>query len=136
MGLASASVTLIRESSDTDGDSIEDSWEQFYFGSLTNVNDTSDWDQDGFPDVHEFRAGSNPDDTNSLLKATSITVPAVGNVVTWQSESNRSYLLSRSSDLLGSFIGFASNIAATHPLNTYTDAVSTNVLNFYRVELE
>jgi hypothetical protein len=136
VGAASAAVTLIRESSDTDLDSIPDAWEQEYFGSLTNVNDLSDWDDDGFLDVNEFRAGSNPTNDQSLLKATSISVPATGNVIIWQSESNRSYILSRSTDLLGGFLGFASNIAATHPLNTYTDAASTNVLNFYRVELE
>ena len=136
VGLASAAATVIRESNDTDSDSIDDSWEQSYFGSLTNVNDTSDWDMDGFLDTHEFRAGSNPNNTNSLLKATSIAVPATGNIITWQSESNRSYLLSRSTDLVGGFLGFASNIAATHPLNTYTDAASTNAFNFYRVELE
>lgn len=132
----SAVVTIVRESSDTDSDGIEDSWEQFYFGSLTNVSDTSDWDGDGFIDRHEFEAGSNPTNNTSLLKATSITVPAAGNVVTWQSEANKNYQLSRATDLLGGFIGIASNIAATHPLNTYTDVVSTNVLNFYRVELE
>jgi subtilisin-like proprotein convertase family protein len=136
VGLASAAVTLIRESSDTDTDGIEDEWEDFYFGSLTNVNGSSDWDGDGFIDLHEQAAGSDPTSTNSLLKATSIAVPAVGNVITWQSEANKNYLLSRSSDLSGGFIGIASNIAATQPLNTYTDAVSTNVLNFYRVELE
>ena len=136
VGLASAAVTLIRESSDTDTDGIEDEWEDFYFGSLTNVNGTSDWDGDGFIDLHEQAAGSDPTSTNSLLKATSIAIPAVGNVITWQSEANKNYLLSRSADLISGFIGIASNIAATEPLNTYTDAVSTNVLNFYRVELE
>lgn len=136
VGTASAAVNLIRDSSDTDTDGIEDEWEDFYFGSLTNVNGTSDWDGDGFIDLHEHAAGSDPTSTNSLLKAISIATPSLGNVIIWQSESNRSYILSRSTDLLGGFLAFASNIAATHPLNTYTDAVSTNVLNFYRVELE
>lgn len=138
IGIATGAVVLIvRESADTDGDGIEDAWEQAYFGSLTNVNDTSDWDLDGFPDLHEFLAGSIPTNGASLLKATMTSnAPAGGVVVQWQSESNRQYILSRSEDLLSGFVGFVSNISADPPLNTYTDAAPTNALLIYRIELQ
>ena len=125
------------ENPDSDGDGIADEWENSHFGSLTNVSATSDWDGDLFIDLHEFLAGSNPTNANSLLLATSSRVAADGAVVvTWQSESNRSYLLARSTNLMSGFTGIASNLPAVYPLNTYTDTLATNVLGNYRVELE
>ena len=137
VGSASASVTIIRESSDTDGDGIPDAWELTYFPSLTNVSANSDWDQDGFLDIHEYLAGSVPTNGASLLEATATSAGSAGGfVVTWQSASNKSYTLARSTNLLDGFVWIASNIAAVYPLNTYTDAANTNASSMYRVELE
>jgi hypothetical protein len=71
-----------------------------------------------------------------LLKATSVSSPAGGFVVTWQSESNKIYLLARSTNLLDGFVGIASNIPAVPPLNVYTDSASTNAAGVYRIELK
>ena len=137
VGAASASVTLIRESSDSDMDGIEDAWELSFFPSLTNLSATSDWDMDGFLDVDEYRAGSIPTNSSSLLEATTTAPSSAGGfVVTWQSASNKSYTLARSTNLMAGFVGIASNIPAFYPLNTYTDAVNTNASSVYRVELE
>jgi kexin len=123
---------------DFDDDGIDDAWETNYFASLTNVSATSDWDNDGFIDLHEFLAGSNPTNEASLLEATSAASAggAGGFIVTWQSESNRNYMLARSTNLLEGFVGIASNIPAVYPLNTYTDAVAPAANSAYRVELE
>mgnify|MGYP003596643748 CR=1 FL=1 len=59
-----------------------------------------------------------------------------GWIVKWASITDRFYRLSRSTDLLAGFSGIASNLPATPPENTYTDAVSTNVLRAYRVEVQ
>lgn len=44
---------------DTDGDGMDDSWEQAFFGSLQRPGD-GDYDQDGMTDLEEFLAGTNP----------------------------------------------------------------------------
>ena len=121
---------------DTDGDGVPDAWEMDIFGDLTTVTATSDYDGDRFIDVHEYLAGSDPKDPDSLLIATSTRATPGGIVVTWQSESNRSYVLSRSTNLLQGFTGIASNLLAVYPLNTYTDAAAPSAMGHYRVELE
>lgn len=134
--VTSATVSIARESSDTDSDGIADAWEQAFFGNLTTVNGSSDYDGDGFLDLHEYLAGSVPTNDVSLLKATATSnAPADGVVVQWQSESNKAYTVSRAIDPLSTYEGVASNIAATYPLNSYTDAVPTTTA-VYRIELE
>ncbi|MGD1979800.1 MAG: hypothetical protein PVJ98_10425 [Akkermansiaceae bacterium] len=40
----------------SDGDSIGDNWENFYFGDLTTANDTSNSDTDGLTDLEEWNS--------------------------------------------------------------------------------
>lgn len=123
---------------DTNGNGIPDAWELVYFNNLTNVTATSDWDEDGFLDVDEYFAGTDPKDPASLLKATATaqaTSGAGGFVVTWLSASNKNYLLARSTNLMSGFSWIASNIPATYPLNTYTDSSPAEASSVYRIEL-
>lgn len=54
----------------------------------------------------------------------------------WQSESNKLYRLSRAADPRAGYEPIASNLLALPPLNTYTDAVPTNAVHLYRIELQ
>ncbi|MBI4326863.1 MAG: hypothetical protein HY674_16615 [Chloroflexi bacterium] len=45
---------------DADGDGIPDSWEQQYFGSITNCAHDADPDGDGMPNLPEYLADTNP----------------------------------------------------------------------------
>ena len=56
---------------------------------------SDDWDGDGFIDLYEFLAGTNPTNPASLLVISSL-VPASesGQTITWQSASNRFYITS------------------------------------------
>ena len=122
---------------DSDGDGVEDAWEQQYFTNLVTVTTNSDFDADGFLDLHEFLAGSNPTDNQSLLEATSVSNSVgLGWLVRWQSESNKLYRLSRAADPRAGYEPIASNLLAFPPLNTYTDAAPTNAVHLYRIELE
>ena len=135
--VTNVSVAVVRLVSDTDGDGIPDAWEAQYFTNLTTAGSATDSDGDGMSDRNEFLAGSAPNDSNSLLKATSVSGGAIaGTLVQWQSHSNKSYVISRSENLPTGFTGIGSNIAATPPLNVYTDSVSTNALRAYRIEVQ
>ena len=61
---------------DTDFDGIEDAWETTETGNLDDMDETTDFDQDGFIDLHEFLAQTDPDDTNSLLRFSTVDTDA------------------------------------------------------------
>jgi hypothetical protein len=130
-------VPVSQPNPDSDGDGLDDAWETEFFGNLTTATNDSDYDLDGFIDLHEFLAGSNPTDSNSFLKATAAGEEGGGGfVIRWSSESNRFYIISRSTNLLEEFLGVISNLPATPPLNAYTNAGETNAPVFYRIDLQ
>lgn len=54
---ASADCTVtasFRESSDSDGDGIDDAWELKYFSNLSTADATTDYDCDGYMDLQEY----------------------------------------------------------------------------------
>jgi len=123
---------------DTDSDGILDSWEMGNFGNLTNATTTSDYDNDMFPDLHEYLAGTEPTNSLSYLKVINPSnAPAGTYIVKWSSVTSRFYIVSRATNLVEGFTGIASNLAATPPENTYTDAVATSaVIRTYRIQLQ
>jgi len=60
---------------DADADGLPDAWEIQYFGSIgaPNANPNADPDGDGFNNLQEYRAGTNPLDANSYLRFDSVT---------------------------------------------------------------
>jgi len=136
--VTSAVVTIVRAVSDTDGDGIPDQWEQDNFGSITNVNQSSDWDVDGFIDLHEYLAGTDPDDTNSFLRVVkNVATPSSGIVIQWPGVSGKSYALSKTTNILAYIYStVASNINGVEPLNIYTDGAPSQGSAIYRIELE
>jgi hypothetical protein len=57
-------------SSDADADGMSDAWERTYFGdeSVSGGLESDDQDHDGWTDMEEFLAGTNPTNANSLLR--------------------------------------------------------------------
>ena len=51
---------------DTDGDGLADDWEQQYFGSTTGALPNDDPDGDGFNNLQEFLAGTDPTNATSV----------------------------------------------------------------------
>jgi len=130
-------VSIIRES-DSDGDGIPDMWEEDFFGSVTNVDQTTDWDIDGFIDLHEFLAGTDPIDTNSFLRVVeNVSSPSSGIVIQWPGVSGKSYALSKTTNILEYIYSIiASNINGVEPMNIYTDEAPDGASSIYRIELE
>ena len=125
---------------DSDGDGIADDWEIFHFGNLTNADETTDFDEDFFPDISEWRSDTDPRDDTSLLIIESISdlAPAdTGYMLTWQSVTTRMYRVTRSSNLVtvAAFLPIASNIQGQTPSTSYDDTNAPPYPSYYRIEI-
>lgn len=121
---------------DANTNGIDDVWEITYFGDLTSVSADSDFDIDGFSDLNEYLAGTDPTNATSRLEATSCRAQSgTVFVVSWQSASNRTYELDRTTNAAEGFGVLATNLPATPPINVYTDDAPPAAAGFYRVRL-
>ena len=73
---------------DTDGDGMDDAWENLYFGNLSRTG-SADSDGDGMTDLQEFLGGTNPTSAASSLRLQIISAnPSVLQFVT---ATNKAY---------------------------------------------
>ena len=121
---------------DTDDDGMPDSWEAHYSAGPTNMSAEADGDRDGMRNLHECIAGTDPQDSNSVLQIAAIVQPQGRPSVHWDSVTNRWYAVERCSNLLERFLLIATNIPATPPTNVYNDDVGEREWLFYRIEVK
>ncbi|MBP7829912.1 MAG: hypothetical protein KA248_08345 [Kiritimatiellae bacterium] len=143
---------------DSDGDSMPDAWEWVFFNTLTNAaagdpNQNGknnlwefqngydpldpDSDGDGVPNVDEAAAGTDPLDAMSVFEVSVFGFRVSGNVLQWNSVTNKFYRVARSTNLVQGFGPLRTNILATPPLNVHTDQTATGSGPWlYRVDLE
>ena len=129
----------LARSVDSDGDGLPDWWEQQFFGHLTGTDPNADPDHDGASNLAEFLAGTNPTNFNSALRITAMRAGGTNGVVLeWPGVAGRYYRLLRATNLFNGFNTFVrTNLAATPPLNTVTDAAPASAgPRFYQLELE
>lgn len=119
---------------DLDTDQMPDIWEADNFGTLLR-DGSGDFDGDGFSDLNEYLAGTQPTNTASLLRIENISYPSATDlVITWQSASNRTYdVLAASGSLASPFLPVATNLPATPPLNTLHLVPPTLTPAYFRV---
>ena len=87
---------------DSDGDGIADSFERFYFSSLTTANASTDFDKDGVSDLDEYRAMTVPRDAKDWLRITEHTHargPFAASTITFRSSPARLYRIEYNDDL-------------------------------------
>jgi hypothetical protein len=123
---------------DSDADQLPDWWELESAPGLPTMTGTTDLDEDGASDSEEFAAGTDPADEQDVFQALVETdTGESGPRVHWRSAEGRRYTLLRADSLLNLFTPIASDLAATPPMNTYTDLTAGDQSPlFYRVRLD
>ncbi len=127
---------------DADGDGMPDAWEARH-GLLADWNGDrfEDEDDDGLSNYAEYRAGTDPTNSQSRFL---VELPARGaepfddaRRLQWDSVRYRSYTVWRSTNLVEGFQVAASNVFCTPPRNEWRDAAATNAgPYFYRLQVE
>ena len=134
---------------DSVGDGIPNWWRQLYFGgngTTTNVPGscaTCDPDGDGMSNLQEYLAGTNPTNTASTFRITSVMSTGANLLVTWTMGSGKTNALQVTpGDGSGNFStnSFADIFTVTNTIGTVTNYLdlwaATNVPSrYYRVRL-
>ena len=123
---------------DTDNNGLPDWWEQIYFGHLTGTNPNADADGDGFSNLQEFIADTNPTNATSRLRILSAHPAPNAVSLTWSGGTQARQHLQRASSLRGTitWANVLTNEPPTPVTNSFLDAVGANQTGFYRIEAE
>ncbi|HUI08256.1 MAG TPA: hypothetical protein VL486_14750 [Verrucomicrobiae bacterium] len=128
---------------DSDHDGLPDSWELKYFGDLTSQDGTGDPDGDGFNNLQEYLADTDPTRPASFFHIIAIARENTNDVrVTWTMGDGRTNALQRTGGDAGSYTtnGFVDIFTVTNTVGSVTNYLdvggATNVPSqFYRVRV-
>jgi len=124
---------VMRSDYDADGDGLPNDWEEQY--ALADAS--ADGDQDGFDNLSEFIAGTDPTNGASYF-ATANSVAEINGtncfVVEWISIPDRLYSVQWSTNLVEGFQTLETGIE--HPQGSYTDTThNAESEGFYKVDV-
>ena len=112
---------IIEDTTDSDGDELPDGWETSWSGidDLNQLTATGDFDQDGFSDVAEFTAGTDPTDDDTDDDGLTDGDEATAGTDPTNSDSDNDGLLDSVETNTGTFV--SASDTGTDPLNADTD---------------
>jgi hypothetical protein len=123
---------------DGNGDGLPDAWQSQYFGTSTNplAAPGVDPDGDGFNNLQEYLAGTNPTNATSYLKLESVAVGVGGRAVSFTAVAGKTYTILYRADLgTGSWLKMADIPAQgqTGPVTVPDSIPGTPSTRFYRL---
>jgi hypothetical protein len=123
---------------DSDGDSLPDGWEYTHFGGATNATAGADPDGDGFNNLQEYLAGTDPRNSASVLAITGIQCDGQGVRVDWKGGVLATQYLERIATLMDTgllWTAIVTNLPPT-PLTTNVTAATTTNQMLFRIRAE
>jgi hypothetical protein len=130
-----ADVTPAPEDSDLDG--LKDAWEIKYFGSISDSRAVPllDVDGDGFNNLAEQTAGTDPTDKGSRLVIVFSNFSGPDFLLTWTSVSNRVYFIDAAVDG-ETWVEVGTTTALDSSTWTWKDLAPPGQRKFYRVRVQ
>lgn len=125
--LAPSEFLIPVTSNDSDGDGLDDTWEQANFGGLAQTA-SGDFDGDGTSNLVEYLLGLSPANGSSFFKGS-----LSGNTLTWPAAVGLGFTVQRSTTL-GSWENVGT-VNTTGPSGSWTDTNPPSGKVFYRVVL-
>jgi hypothetical protein len=120
---------------DTDGDGLDDDWELAYFNTLDR-DGSGDFDADGHSDKAEFTAGTNPSNSDSVLRVRTITtLGGASTKVQWDSAPGRAYRVQWKDSVNALAWESGETVIAPGTTASWTDSNPNAAQRFYRVVL-
>jgi hypothetical protein len=122
---------------DTNGDGLPDAWQIFYFSSISNpsAKPDADPDHDGFNNLQEYLAGTDPTDPNSYLRLDSVKVGETNSVIRFKAVAGKTYTVLSTPNLISGWSKLA-DVAGqvTNGVVTVSDNSPTlGAARFYRL---
>lgn len=124
------------QSTDSDHDGLPDDWELTYFGDLSH-DGSADTDGDGVSDGDEFRAGTSPINSTSILRAITVTgINSATTTIMWSAVPGKSYQVQYRDSFSGTgWTNLGASVVAKGSTAGVDDAQVSIGQRFYRVML-
>jgi len=144
--MSTAMRTVFVVDGDPDGDGLPSSWETANGlnpnSSLGNDGALNDNDGDGFTNLEEYQADTNPNDGTDYLRIVNTEQLTGGHVIDFPAKGTRKYSLERLTDLPGSQIWLSVNglinvpgAPGTNGMMSVTDPAPICPVSFYRIRV-